>query len=397
MRGEKLTDAILYDKLNLLQKDFFGYIERNIGKVDENLPVFYGYAISALETSFPTLADDVYDEFIDGITFKVLDASSNIRDPEYIRRVMASAIRSKKRKDADVGINIVVGLKLIKSGDCVHALEHLEKYSELDAKLGTAVAHCFYVLSLREFKEKETSEPFQRPGEMELRAREKMVTLARLQPPLNRFRHLEPEDTSFLDQIFWQMIFFGLEWFPSERWFLEVGLKNADLTGDGEMKKRLLDMGAELFFSDKLVLREMFNYKLKARDAGGAAGIVSQLLREYPNDPEPIYLGLKLSLLTTKKITYLGFRRLASVRGIPGTVLDLFDIAFDLMTNEKKDALRRIADFEAEFPKYRYYATILRYIAHDFFAGDELRVKRAKKSLLDSVEQFAIEELGIGT
>ena len=85
MRGEQLTDAIVYDKLNLLKKDFSGYIERNTGKVDSNLPVFFGYVISALEKSFPDLSDESYDDFIDSITFKVLDASSNINDFEYIR------------------------------------------------------------------------------------------------------------------------------------------------------------------------------------------------------------------------------------------------------------------------------------------------------------------------
>jgi len=56
MRGEKLSDAIDYDKLNLLQKDFSGYIARNTEKVDANLPVFYGHVISALENSFPDIS-----------------------------------------------------------------------------------------------------------------------------------------------------------------------------------------------------------------------------------------------------------------------------------------------------------------------------------------------------
>ena len=56
MRGEQLTDAIIYDKLNLLKKDFSGYIERNSVKVDENLPVFFGHMISALEKSFPDIS-----------------------------------------------------------------------------------------------------------------------------------------------------------------------------------------------------------------------------------------------------------------------------------------------------------------------------------------------------
>jgi len=47
--GRSFPDAIVYDKLNLLKKDFFGYIERNTDKVDANLPVFYGHVISALD------------------------------------------------------------------------------------------------------------------------------------------------------------------------------------------------------------------------------------------------------------------------------------------------------------------------------------------------------------
>ena len=152
MRGEKLSDAIVYDKLKLLKKDFSGYVERNTVKVDANLPVFYGYVISALETSFPNLSDDVHDEFIDNITFKVLDVSQNSGDSEYIRRVIANAVRFKRKKNAELGVNIVVGLKLVKTGDYVHALDYLKKYISLDAKIGAAVGYCYYALSLREFR-----------------------------------------------------------------------------------------------------------------------------------------------------------------------------------------------------------------------------------------------------
>ena len=99
MREEKLSDAIVYDKLHLLKKDFSGYIERNTVKVDANLPVFFGYVISALENSFPNIADEVHDDFVDSITYKVLDTSGNINDFDFIKRVMVNAIRFKKRKE----------------------------------------------------------------------------------------------------------------------------------------------------------------------------------------------------------------------------------------------------------------------------------------------------------
>jgi hypothetical protein len=393
MRGEQLTDAIVYDKLNLLKKDFSGYISRNTAKVDENLPVFFGHMISALEKSFPDITDELYDEFIDSITFQVLDASSNSNDFEYIKKVILNALRLKKRKNADIGINHVVGLKLLKNGDYGHALDFLKRYGTLDAKIGVAIAYCHYVLSLREFKKDEAIQRNQRPGEMELLARETLLNLARIKPPVNELRQLDLDDPAFLEKCFWQMIFLGIEWFPSEIWFIEVGLENAKITENGEMKKRLLEIGSERFYSDKVFLREMYYFKLENRDAGGAAGVVNQLIKQYPDDLEPIYLGLKLSLLLTKKITYQSFRKLATTKGMPASIVELFDLSFDLLNQDKKAAMTRINEFEREFPQYQYYITTLRYIAADFFSDNETRVKRAKKALIDSIEQYCTEEL----
>jgi len=393
MRGEKLSDAIVYDKLNMLKKDFFGYIDRNSEKVDSNLPVFYGHVVSALETSFPHVSDETHDEFIDQITFEVLDSSNNSGDFEYIKKVSQNALRFKKKKDAETGVNIVVGLKLIKIGDFSHAIDYLKNYRTLDARIGTAVAYCYYTLSLREFRRDDDSAKSQRPGEMELLARETMLNLARTSAPINMVKQLELDDPSFLEKIFWQMIFLGLEWFPSERWFIEVGLENATLSHDTDMRKRLLDISSERFYNDIHFLRVMFYYYLDNRDAGGAAGVLNHLIKQYPDDLEPIYLGLKFSLLTKKKITYHSFRKLASSKGMPVYTIYLFDIAFDLLNGEKADALSRILEFEKEFPRLQYYATTLRYIANDFFSSDEMQIKKAKKALLDSIDQYCLEDL----
>lgn len=393
MRGEKLSDAIVYDKLKLLKKDFFGYIERNTVKVDANLPVFYGYVISAVEASFPKLSDDVYDDFIDSITFKVLDVSSNSGDPEYIRKVIANAIRFKKKKDAEMGVNIVVGLKLVKTGDYVHALDYLKKYIALDAKIGAAVVNCYHSLSLREFKKDEESSRNYRPGEMELLARETLLNLTRLRPPVNNLPQLQVDDPAFLEKTFWQMIFTGLEWFPSEKWFVEIGLKNAVFTNNADMRKRLLEIGSERFYSDIPFLREMFYYNLENRDAGGAAGVVNQLIKQYPDELEPIYLGLKLSLLATKKNSYASFRKLAITKSMPSYILELLDFAFDVLNNETQEASNRINDIETEYPHLKYYTIVLRYLAYDFSSGNDVRIKKAKKALLDSVDQFCLDEL----
>jgi hypothetical protein len=393
MRGEKLSDAIVYDKLNLLQKDFSGYIARNTEKVDANLPVFYGHVISALENSFPDISDDANDEFLDQITFEVLNASRNSKDLAYINKVIQNALRFKKRKDAETGVNIVVGLKLVKIGDFAHAVDFLKKYHNLDTKIGTTLAYCYYALSLRDFKKGGTSVESQRPGEMELLARETMLGLARNPAPLNKLKQLELDDPSFLEKIFWQMVFLAIGWFPSERWFIEVGLENAARSHDIEMRKVLLDISSERFYNDIQFLRVMFYHYLDKRDAGGAAGVLNNLIRQYPDDLEPIYLGLKFSLLTKKKNTYHNFRKLANSKGMPAPVVYLFDVAFDLLNLEKIDAFDRLTEFEEEFPQLHYYITTLRYIADDFFSPDEMEIKKAKKALLDSIDQYCIQAL----
>jgi hypothetical protein len=393
MRGEKLSDAIAYDKLNLLKKDFFGYIGRNSEKVDLNLPVFYGHVVSALENSFPDLPDATYDEFIDFITFEVLDASRNSGDFDYVKKVIHNALRFKRKKDAETGINIVVGLKLLKVGDYSHAIDYLKNYRTLDAKIATALAYCYYTLSLNEFRIENESSQIRRPGEMELLARETMLELAHASIPVNKLKQLELEDASFLEKFFWQMIFLGIDWFPSERWFIEVGLENAAVSQDTDMRKRLLDISSERFYNDFHFLRVMYYHYLDNRDAGGAAGVLNHLIKQFPDDLEPIYLGLKFSLLTKKKITYHSFRKLASTKGMPVHTIYLFDVAFDLLNGEKMDALNRILEFEREFPHLQFYATILKYLANDFFSNDEIQVKRAKKALLDSIDQYCLEEI----
>jgi hypothetical protein len=172
-----------------------------------------------------------------------------------------------------------------------------------------------------------------------------------------------------------------------------VGLEKAKISANTEMKKRLLEIGAEQFYNDINFLREMYYFKLDSKDAGGAAGVVNQLIKQYPDNLEPIFLGLKLSLLTTKKITYHSFRKLAITKGMPAQTIELFDFAFDLLNKDHKEALGRLSDIEKNFPNLEYYVTALRYIAKDFFAEDETRKKIAKKALLDSIEKYCVEVL----
>jgi hypothetical protein len=228
---------------------------------------------------------------------------------------------------------------------------------------------------------------------MELLARETLLNLTRIRPPVNMLPQLQVDDPAFLEKTFWQMVFTGLEWFPSEKWFVEIGLKNAVSTGNAEMRKRLLEIGSERFYTEINFLREMFYYNLENRDAGGAAGVVNQLIKQYPDELEPIYLGMKLSLLLTRKSSFLSFRKLAITKSMPPYILELLDFAFDLLSHDTQEASSRINEIETEYPHIRYYATVLRYLAADFSSDNEVRVKKARKTLLDSVDQFCLDEL----
>ena len=78
MVQEWQPDAIVRIKLDQLKRDFFDYIEKNIDKIDTNVPVFYGQITAAIEKSLPDIDDDHFDRFIDTITARILDASKKL-------------------------------------------------------------------------------------------------------------------------------------------------------------------------------------------------------------------------------------------------------------------------------------------------------------------------------
>ena len=75
---------------------------------------------------------------------------------------------------------------------------------------------------------------------------------------------------------------------------------------------------------------------------------------------------------------------------MPSYIIELFDFSFELLNQDQKEAMNRIADFETEYPRMQFYATTLRYIASDFSSvDDEIRIRKARKALLDSIEQYS--------
>ncbi len=394
MPEEKSSDLPHEERLKLLQREFISYIQKNAKKVEANLPVFYGYVIASLDDLSAGIDDDAHDTFIDAITFKLLEECGRTADPEFIEKVIANALRSRKHTALRTGLDIAAGVQLMKAGDYVHAIQYLSRYAQTDAAIGTAVAYCYYMLSLSEIASR-GERAGARPGEAELLAREQMLLLAERGPPVHRLPELQTVADPLITRAFWLMVSCALEWFPSEKRFFYMGLEKARRDGNREMRLELLKIATERFFDDMVFLRESFYIRLEERDAIGAAGIVKQMMQQYPEDLEPIYYGMKLASLTAVRSTYDTFRKLAIAKGMPPHLIQLQDLAFALLSREKQNALQQLRELKRRSPSLPHYATALEYIALDFFHEDEKRAKRAKKALLDSIDQFCLQTLKV--
>jgi hypothetical protein len=396
MEEEWQPDAIVRVKLEALRKDFFDYIEKNIDKIDDNVPVFYGHVIATLERTFPEINDDLHDRFIDSITAKVLHSSKRSGDLTFVGKLFDYAVRNKKKKAGKALYDIMLGMKMINSGKYAEAIEHLKNYRNVDAIICPAIAYCHFVLS--------TNQPGSaladdgrgaRPSRTALAAREQMIELIRLKPPVNRLTELEITEDPEITKIFWFMIKQAFEWFPSEREFFRIGLEKATKDGRREIREEILAIAIERFYNDMYFLRELYKHKLESRDAGGVAGVVKQMTQQYPDDLEPIYYGLKLSIMTTRLETYYRFRKLAVLKNIPPNALLVLDFAFELMSGKQYEALACLDEIKMKFGARHYYATLLEYVAHDFLSDDEKKVKQAKKAMIDSIDQYCLRLLKI--
>lgn len=389
MRGEILSDAIQYEKIEMLRLDFFGYIEKNISKIDDKLPVFYGYAVSALESSFPDLDDESYNAFIDSICFKILDTPGRASDLGRTERVIESATRLKKGKNPRAGLEIIAGLKLMKSGDFEHAIPYLRKYRSQDILVHTSLAFCYYALSLKEvagFKNIPRA-----PGEMELRAREQMIEITRIHTDADS--NIPFKNSPWLVRTFWLMISCAIDWFPGERAFIKIGLQKAKRDRNHEMKEQFLRIAQTRFFDDREFLHEAFYSAIEEGDGGRAAGVVKQMIQQFPASVEPLYFGMLLSLRTTTRSGYQTFRKQAIEKRMPPYIVGLLDIVYSLLSEREAESYIQIRDMKKKYPSMDYYLTLINYLAHEIFSKDEKQVKKAKKALIDSIDAYCRQTL----
>lgn len=394
MGDEWQPEAVIRLRLDRLKKDYIEYISVNTEKIDSNIPVFFGQVITALDKTLPELGSDLFDKFIDAMAFAVLDASKQSNDIPFIEKVFENALRSKRGNRGRTIYDILLGMKMINTGKYAEAAEQLKKYRTIDVIICPSVAYCYFVLSTQQTTA-EVPEGIQRPNNMALAAREQMIELVRLKPPINRLQDLEIAEDPRINKIFWFMIKQAIEWFPSEREFIRIGVEKASRDGKRDIKEELLNIAIERFYKDMFFLRELYKLKLENRDAGGVAGVVKQMTQQYPDDLEPLYYGLKLSIITLRPDTYSVFRKLAVKKNIPLSALLLMDYLLEMMSGKQAEAAACMEEIRKRFKPQHYFVTLLEYVAHDFQSEDAKKVKRAKKAVFDAIDQYCIKLLKI--
>jgi hypothetical protein len=395
MDEEWQPDAIIRLKLDAIKREFFDYIDKNIDKIDANVPVFYGHIITILEKTLPGVNDELYDRFIDSITVRVLNVSKRSDEIAFIERLFDYAERNKRRKTGKALYEIMLGMKMINQGSYPEAIELLKKYKTADALICPAIAYCYFVLSTQQGNITDKDAALHRPKQTILDAREQMIELTRLNPPVNRLKEMDVNEDPNINKVFWFMINQAIEWFPEDREYIRIGIEKATKDGKRDIKEELLNMAIERFYSDMYFLREQYKFKLESRDAGGVAGVVRMMMQQYPDEIEPIYFGLKLSIITVRPESYYRFRKLALIKNIPQNELLLLDFEFELMSGKQYEALACLDEIKMKFGTQHYFVTLLEYVAHDFFSDDEKKVKQAKKALIDSIDQYCMKMLKI--
>ncbi|HNX17433.1 MAG TPA: hypothetical protein PKM50_03785 [Methanoregula sp.] len=395
MGDEWQPEAVIRLRLDRLKKEYIEHISVNSEKIDANIPVFFGQVITVLDKTIPDLSVDLFDRFIDAMAFAVIEKSKSSEDISFIEKVYENALRSKRGNQGRTVYDIQLGIKMINTGKYAEAAEQLKKYRTIDVIICPAVAYCYFVLSTQQTPVEPPEGGLQRPNNMALAAREQMIELVRLKPPINRLQDLEIAEDPRINKVFWFMLKQAIEWFPSEREFIRIGIEKASRDGKRDIKEDLLNIAIERFYKDMFFLRELYKLKLENRDAGGVAGVVKQMTQQYPNDLEPLYYGLKLSIISLRPDTYSVFRKLAVKKNMPLSALLLLDYLFEMMSGKQVEATACMEEIKKRFKPSHYFVTLLEYVSHDFQSEDTKKVKRAKKAVLDAIDQYCIKLLKI--
>jgi hypothetical protein len=397
MEEEWQPDAVLDIRIAQVKKELSEYVEKNADKIDTNLPVFYGHVMSIIENSFRGISDEAHDRLIDDVTMKVLEVSKRSGEIEYVERLFSHAVRMRKRQTGRMIFDIILGFKLIDLGKYNQASEVLTKYRTTDAIICTAIAYCYYALSEEHLKEAGVPAHNRRPSEKALAAREQMIEMVRLRPPVNRLKFPHILQELKINKIFWYMLRLSVDWFPTEVEFLKIGLEKARKDGNKDMRGELLKIASERYFSDMFFLRDLYHYKIETRDASGATAVVRQMMQQHPDELEPVYYGMQLSIISSQNSAYSSFRKIAAGKKMPANVLALLDFEFELVAGKKTETYACLEEIRDRALPKSHYLILIEYATEDAFSGEEKRAKAARKALLDSLDLYCMKILKMKT
>ena len=394
VRGEKLSDPIEHEKIDALKRDLLSYINQNSEKIHSNLPVFFAHVISALDNGFPSIDDATHDEFIDSIASAVMETIPPGGETEAIERVISNAARCKRKSSSKAALRILAGIRLLCAGAYTESLEYLGDYWRHDCRIGFYRAFCYYKLS-SEVKSRIGGKDSQAGKDFELAAREQLIELVKVQPPMYRVRQVDYLTTPETENAFWFMIKIALWWFPTERWFIRTGIQKAKKDANDEKRMEMLNLATVRFYNDPDFLREAYYLKIEKKDGMGASGLVQQMMQQFPESLEPIYFGMKLALLTGETSSYNTHRGLAMEKGMPNYLIQLLDFAFFVIKGQETEAFIHYNEVGRRFNSLKYYLSTLEYLALDIFGNDDDRAMRARKVFLESVDQYALKIIKI--
>jgi hypothetical protein len=83
------------------------------------------------------------------------------------------------------------------------------------------------------------------------------------------------------------------------------------------------------------------------------------------------------------------------MKGIPEHIPAIMDVAYQVMNNDPRQALAILRELKGKFPRFDFYFVSLEYLLADTSLQDQKRNKRARKVLIDSIDRFCLNELGI--
>ncbi|MCK9298524.1 hypothetical protein HL657_12285 [Methanoculleus sp. YWC-01] len=384
-----IPEVVISNRLEKAKAEIFSYIESNAEAIDENFAAFFGNVVTILDRAGVPITDQIYDEFIDAIVFRVFDVSKRAGDVKFLNRACEIACGMKRKKERKAGVHLAAAVKLMKIGMPLAAAAYLQHYRKHDAAVGCWYAYCYYTL----YKDG-SAEPGYSAAERWnylKAARQYMEELGQLQPGLQRLVRGELERDPWLAEPFWMMIFLATEWIPNNRWFLEIGIARGKQENNDVALVKMLQIGLIRFPDDMLFYREAYHLKFEQGELADALGLIYDLIRRFPDDPEPVYYGLRTSLYLPRETEFNEFRRIADEMKMPGHVLCLIDYAYAFLRGRKEQAGLCLDQFHRKYPSLNYYSDILRFVTADLPATQN----GIKLAVFTSVDHFCKKMLKI--